>query len=155
MDEIKFHLLVKEIYRAGKEGSTSLAIALDAVPKEKQTKVLSEALVFCFRGMGHEEANTVVAELLLTAGAQINNTKLCSNLNAAGYDGGTMLHWTMRAGKINAVYFLLDHGADYDHQDSDGRTPIAVVLPLRDACFRQRCIESILKRAPNLNLPDH
>jgi ankyrin repeat protein len=68
----------------------------------------------------HDDASVIAA--LIQGGADINK---------AGADGATPLHWCGRKNRIRAARVLLEHGASIDIRDRLGRTVVEMVQESR------------------------
>lgn len=51
-----------------------------------------------------------------------------ADVNARNYKGQTALHCVARAGFVEIVSLLLDHGAEVDLRDDKGHTPVMTAL---------------------------
>jgi ankyrin repeat protein len=55
------------------------------------------------------------------------------DVNAADIDGRTPLFWPSAFGDVEIVKLLLDHGAQKDHMDNDGKSPYMMAQSYRQA----------------------
>lgn len=51
-----------------------------------------------------------------------------TDVNARNYKGQTALHCAARAGFVDIVSLLLEHGAEVDLRDDKGQTPVMTAL---------------------------
>ena len=72
---------------------------------------------------GHLEGGDAVVRALLASGASVGE-------RTAG--GETALHLAAKRGSVGTVELLLEHGADPEQRNGDGRTPRQLVWQMRD-----------------------
>lgn len=82
-----------------------------------------------YAASGPEPGGVAVAELLVRAGARVNDR--CEK-------GRTALHVAAVWGKLDMVLYLLHHGADPTLTDEDGRTPSQLAREMFESAQQQR-----------------
>jgi ankyrin repeat protein len=83
----------------------------------------------------------------LRLGADVNCCK--------DYGAGPPLVRAAFLGKLEAVRFLLDNGADPNIQDKDGMTALHQAVRLCNAPEHQKVVALLLERGANINIPDN
>lgn len=97
-------------------------------------EILSSTLESCHQSL-RQSTNTLLRPLLmhqaaangdLTALAELDSRRSC--IDSADYQGKTCLHIAIMNGKLNAVKWLVEHGANVHARDSFGNNSVSKIL---------------------------
>ncbi|KAF7113858.1 hypothetical protein CNMCM5793_004913 [Aspergillus hiratsukae] len=80
------------------------------------------------------------------------------DIHLVNSDGDNLLHWAVERNlPISDIALLLDEGADINHRNAKGRTPLAAALAFEDRSTtdKEDIVELLLQRGGKTDLPDH
>jgi len=113
---------ISRLYLAAKNGDAATVhqLVANGIPPDKRN-IRGVTPLWRASESGHKE----VVEVLLAT--------LAVNVNVLSTAGQTPLFWAAAHGYSEVVRLLLDHGAELDYTDKDGRSPLSVAQVNRQA----------------------
>jgi hypothetical protein len=108
-------LNISRLYNAAKNGDagTVRQLVADGIPPDKQS-IHGATPLWMASASGHKE---VVEVLLATSAVEVNVRSI---------SGRTPLFWAAAKGYSEVVRLLLDHGAELNYTDKDGKSPLSI-----------------------------